>query len=302
MRRLRYLSTIALGALLALGSSSTAVAVQCGQVAAGGKDPAVGELAFNSEASDDLSQSLGGDKEPQEVAFDFKVTGCTLPSNADITVNARGDGARAVKLRPALKGSVLALDGTVDPTEFKAGTHKPTVNISSGSGLVNTQGFKLKLQRREPLLWDPLILLVATMLGGLLYAAVIARGAAIDAYDKKKAEAASQPPPSRPWWKVLLGLNGTDPAPPQPDEKKVKYGGLASWAGVLVGAGGAVYAAYVAGYLKSETWSFHGGTDPLALGFAVAAAAAGGAAVGLTRAITARDLPPSPPAENDDNG
>jgi hypothetical protein len=283
----RYVATVGLVFLLVLASASAALAVPCGQPAKGSTEPTVGELALDTNGSDDPSlPSFKGKTDKKDIAFSFAVSGCTLGSSADIKVRTIGDEADAVSLAAEPKGDVLIVTGTVDPKKFEPGTHNPTVSITSPSGLVKSQRFKVALERKEPAPLPAGLSLVAAILG-LVYAFFVARQAAIDAYDKKKAEAAKKTPPRTGFLHALLLRKGERG---ESRERKVRYGGIAPWLGVVVGAAIAAAAAFSTGYIKSATWSMDF-PEPFLLMGAVAAATAGGAAAGLAKAVTARELP-----------
>jgi hypothetical protein len=268
-----------------------ALAVPCGQPAPGSATPTIGELALDSENSDDPSlPSFEGGTKRKDVAFLFKVSGCTLGADADVKVRAVGDESDAVSFSaPEPKGEVLVVAASVDPKAFDPGEHKPKLVVSSASHQIQSQSLKLTLKRKEPPTWPILLSLIAAAIG-LFYAFELARQAAIDAYDKKKAESAGNSPPKKAAFVKLLvnRREGRDQREP-----KVKYGGIAAWLAVLVGAGAGAGAAFSTSYIKSATWSLDVISVVLLI-VAVAAATAGGAAVGLTKAVTAHELPATP--------
>jgi hypothetical protein len=278
--------------LVGLAAPPEVLAVPCGQPGPGSTEPTAAELGLDTDKSDDPAlPSFEGKTETRDFLFVFTVSGCTLNPGSDVKVRVAGDGADAVSATPEAKGNLLVITGKVDPEKFDPGTHKPTLLISSPTGLAKAQGLRLTLQRKEPPTWPVVISLVA-LVAGLFYAFLVARQAAIDAYDKKKAEQANQPQPKKSGLAVLLPTGkGSDP-----NEPKIQYGGVASWFGVAIGAVATAGAAFGTGYVKSATWSLDF-PNPEILFVAVAAAAAGGAAAGLSKAVTAHELPKPPPAK-----
>lgn len=205
MRYSRYLWGLALVLLFTLASAPRALAVTCGQPGSGGAEPTVGELELDTDSSSDPAlPSFEGKTKTKDVAFIFKVSGCTLGSGSDVKARAVGDEADAVMFAPPEpEGDQLVIRGTAHPKKFDPGTHKPTVLVSSPSRLVKSQSLRLTLQRKQP--WHlPAGLSVVGMAIGLFYAFELARQAAIDAYDKKEAEQANQQPPKKPGFVKLM--------------------------------------------------------------------------------------------------
>jgi hypothetical protein len=269
--------------LVGLVVAPVASAVVCGQPAKPEGEPTLGELGLDPDNSDDTTVAFGADTDPESLELSFKVSGCTLDPNTDVTIEKSGDRG-AVTLNPvAPKHEVLNVTGTIAPKKFDPGTSKVRLTLTSPSHQIKTQPLTLTLQRKQPR-GLPLFFSALAALLGLFYAYEVARQAAIDAYDKAKANPAT--PPAKPgFWKGLFRRkkDTTEPAKPK---SKVKYGGFGLWTVVLVGAAGAAGAAFGAGYIKNDTW----GSDEfdwVILLVAVAAAAAGGAAGGLTKAVTA---------------
>lgn len=303
MRCSWYLGSLAV-AVVVLGAGS-AHAAPCGQPPAGSIEPAVGDLALDTQGSDDPAlPSFEGGTNERDVVFVFKVTGCRLSQDSDVAVRAAGDEGDALTLTAEPKGELLVVTGRVDPGAFAPGEHKPKLLISSPSGQVRAQSLALTLQRKQPPAL-PLVLAAIAFALGLAYAFAVARQVAIDAYDQAKAAGAGAPAPkTRGLFARLIAPKRNLPAAPG-QEPKVRYGPVSAWLGVAIGAGGAAGAAFVASYVKSATWAL-GVVTVITLMVAVGAAAAGGAAGGLVKAITARDAPkdrdddPEPPAPRPD--
>jgi hypothetical protein len=283
MRGTRCALTVVSALLLGLATAPAALAVPCGQPTTGATQPTVGELALDTAASDDPTLSFKDHTDPRDIAFVFTVTGCTLGQDTDVKIKAIGDEHDALALKdPEPKGDLLVVSGTVNPDDFRPGTHKPTLVVSSPSGQVKSQKLRIVLDRKEPP-GGPFTASLVGLLVGFLYAILLGVLAARSAYDKQKAEKQKKE-------------TDEDPTPPTAEkERKVTYQ-PGYFVVSVVGAAGLTYAAYKTGYLDSATWTPEFGSY-LALFAASAAASAGGAAAGLIKAVTPAVVPsePDPP-------
>jgi len=293
----RFVGTAALTVLVVLSWAPDAGAAPC--TADTAPAPVAGVLALDTMNSDDVAvPSFKHKTEPTDVSFVLTVTGCTLPAQHDVGAEVRGGGSTAVKFTAPKRrgGGSLTLDGTVDPKKFDPGEHKPRVRVSSPSGQVKLQSFTLTLQRKEPPPW-PVVITFLVAIGAVGYAYLVARTAAVEAYDKKRAEQDNQTPATTGLSDLLLltkmreTRKANKPKPDREKVKKVKHGSLRMWVFVGVGATIGAGSAFAASYLSATTWDLPGIVDPGTLAGAVATAAVGGATGPMAKAVMAADLP-----------
>jgi hypothetical protein len=299
----RLVGTAALTVLVVLSWVPVAGAAPC--TADTAATPVAGVLALDTMNSDDVTvPSFTHKTEPTDVSFVLTVTGCTLPAQHDVEVEVRGGGSKAVTFAAPKRrgGSSLTLDGIVDPKRFDPGEHKPRVRVSSPSGQVKLQSFTLTLQRKEPPL-VPVVIAFLVAIGAVGYAYLVAREAAVQAYDKKKAEQDNKEPATTELSGLLLltkmretrKANKREAKKPKPQQRekveKVKHGSVPTWVFVGVGATIGAGSAFAASYLTATTWDLAGLLDPGALVAAVATAAVGGATAPIAKAVMAADLP-----------
>jgi hypothetical protein len=295
LQRLRLIAVLAV--LSACAAAPSAHAAPC--TAEDAPKPLAGQVALDTaNSSDPAVPSFKGNKDAKDVAFVLTVSGCTLGAKHDVIVEVRGEEADAVTFSPLQRrGTSLTLDGKVDPKKFTPGEHKPRVRISSPTGQVKLQSFAMTIQRKQPFP-IPLLIALAAALAGLWYAYLVAKEAAVQAYDKKQAEMADDTPADNKLRDLLLLTQTRSSKKEEPQVDKVVLGPFRLWVFVVVAAAAGAASAFAASYIKSATWDAGDIVAVATLAAAVAVAAVGGATAPLSKAVTAAE----PPQDGTDNG
>jgi len=147
--------------------SSVANAADCGTAAEGGKDePVVGTLLLKPE--DSVTElSFKRDTEPRRLIFEFDVTECKLPTDADLEAKVRSAdmSVSSVFGKPVIEpeGSSLAVEVPVDPNGFDAGKHSASVTIRGATVTPTTA--KVSLQRSSSAVGPTIVTILCVLAG-----------------------------------------------------------------------------------------------------------------------------------------